>query len=76
VWAWGNNTYGQLGNGTTTSTTTPVQVSGLSGVIAITAGSNFNLALKSDGTVWAWGYNQYGQLANNTLTNASTPVQV
>jgi len=76
VWAWGFNTYGQLGNNTTTSSSTPVQVKNLTGVIAIAAGSSHSLALKSDGTVWAWGFNIYGQLGDNSTTNRSVPVQV
>ena len=79
VWAWGWNGYGQLGDGSTTSSITPVQVSdqtGLTGVIAISAGGYHSMALKSDGTVWAWGYNYYGQLGNGGTTNSSTPVQV
>ncbi len=55
---------------------TPVQVSDLSGVIAIAAGEYHSLALKSNGTVWAWGRNNYGQLGNGTTTNKNTPVQV
>src|SRR5688500_11976105 len=57
VWSWGDNWYGQLGDNSTTQRSTPVQVSGLSGVIEVAAGGNFSLALKSDGTVWAWGSN-------------------
>ena len=55
VWAWGKNDYGQLGDGTTTQRSTPVQVSSLSGVIAVADGDYHSLAVKSDGTVWAWG---------------------
>lgn len=77
VWAWGNNTYGELGNGTTTNSSTPVQVSGLTGATTVAAGYYHSLAVKSDGTVWAWGYNNFGQLGNGTfLTNSSTPGQV
>ena len=76
VWAWGNNSTGQLGDGSTTDRWTPVQVSGLSGVIALAAGSEHSLALKSDGTVWAWGDNSNGQLGDGSTRNRFTPVQV
>jgi len=82
AWAWGYNGYGQLGDGTTTQRTTPVQVKGpggsgyLTGVTAIAAGYYHSLAVKSDGTAWAWGYNTYGQLGDGTTTSRSTPVQV
>ena len=57
VWTWGRNEYGQLGDGTTTDRNAPVQVSGLSEVIAIEGGYGHTIALKSDGTIWAWGWN-------------------
>ena len=76
VWAWGNNSHGQLGNGTTTDSSTPVQVSGLSEGTAIAAGSGHTVVLKNDGTVWAWGNNSHGQLGNGSTTNSSIPVQV
>ena len=76
VWASGNNGYGQLGDGTTTTRSTPVQVSGLTNITAIAAGWYHSLALRSDGTVWAWGWNGAGQLGDGTTTDRSTPVQV
>ncbi|MFZ4858969.1 MAG: C13 family peptidase [Desulfuromonadaceae bacterium] len=80
VWSWGGNSTGQLGDGTVSidygGKSSPVQVSGLTGVIAVAAGSAHTVALKSDGTVWTWGYNGYGQLGNGTTVNSSTPVQV
>ncbi|MGH2331147.1 RCC1 domain-containing protein [Thermoanaerobacter mathranii] len=76
IWAWGLNNYGQLGDGTTTNGYTPVQVKGLSDVVAVSAGQYHSLALKSDGTVWAWGYNGDGELGDGTTTNRYTPVQV
>lgn len=76
VWAWGENRWGQLSDGTTTDRNAPVQVKNLSSVIAISAGYYHNLALKSDGTVWAWGDNESGELGNGTTVNSYIPVQV
>lgn len=76
VWAWGDNQYGQLGDGTTVGRNTPAQVSELSNVIAIAGGADHSLALKSDGTVWAWGRNLYGQLGDGTYIDKHVPTQV
>jgi len=76
VWAWGRNGYGQLGNGTLTDSSIPVQVNGLNDVIAISAGDSHTVALRNDGTVWDWGRNNYFQLGDGTSTNRNTPVQV
>ncbi len=76
VSAWGDNTNGQLGDGSTNSHLTPVQVKNLTGVAKIEAGSGHVLALLEDGTVWAWGRNAFGQLGDGTTTNQSVPVQV
>src|SRR3989339_219838 len=76
-WAWGINNTGQLGNGTTVNSSIPVQVTGLStAAIAVSAGYDHVLSLKSDNTVWAWGNNSKGQLGNGTTTDSSVPVQV
>ncbi|MFD0885533.1 RCC1 domain-containing protein, partial [Streptosporangium algeriense] len=76
VWAWGDNSQGQLGNGTTTAKHVPSQVPGLTDVSSVSAGAGYSLALKTDGTVWAWGDNSQGQLGNGTLTDSTVPVQV
>ena len=76
VWAWGDNTFGQLGDGAPPARSTPVQVSGLTGAIAISAGNIHTVALKGDGSVWAWGNNGNGQFGDGTTTNRSTPVLV
>ena len=75
VWTFGWNIYGQLGDGTTTDKSTPVQVKDLTGVTAIAA-KDHTVALKSNGTVWTFGSNDYGQLGDGTMTDKSTPVQV
>ena len=76
VRAWGANRVGELGNGTTTNSSTPVQVSGLNGVTAVAGGSESGYALRADGTVWAWGSNISGGLGNGTFNDSSIPVQV
>jgi hypothetical protein len=76
VWAWGNNSIGQLGDGTTNRRLTPVQVTGLTNIRAIAAGEFHSLALKQDGTVWAWGYNYYGQLGDGTTTDRRNAFQI
>ena len=79
--AWGNNTWGQLGNNSTTYSKVPVLVvktGVLAGktVTAIASGAQHCLALCSDGTLVAWGYNNNGQLGNNTTNSSSVPVLV
>ena len=77
IWAWGDNQYGQLGDGTIIDKPiTPVQITGLTNVISIAGGQRHSMALRSDGTVWTWGWNGLGQLGNNTLIDELTPIQV
>lgn len=73
---WGDNSSGQLGTGTTTDSSTPAAVSGISTAIAIAAGSFHTCGLLADGTVKCWGANFRGQLGTGTLTDSSTPVTV
>ncbi|HYT39579.1 MAG TPA: cell wall anchor protein [Acidimicrobiia bacterium] len=78
VFACGNNVFGELGNGTTTNSSTPVAVTlpGGATATAIAANEFHSLALSSGGTVYAWGHNAFGQLGNGTTTDSSTPVAV
>jgi hypothetical protein len=71
VWGWGYNGWGQLGNGTSTSSSVPVRSGTIYNVVAIAAGQQHAVALKADGTVWDWGYNGSGQLGNGTTGNYS-----
>src|SRR5437773_1144240 len=73
---WGLNSQGQLGNGTTTSSSIPVLVSGVTNAVGIAAGGSHSCALLADGTAKCWDYNHYGQLGNGTQTGSSTPVVV
>jgi alpha-tubulin suppressor-like RCC1 family protein len=76
LWEWGDNSHGQLGDGTTTRRTAPVQA-GITGQVSqIAAGLYHTMALRADGTLWDWGYNAEGQLGNGTTTQSATPVQV
>ncbi len=76
AWAWGLNSDGQLGDNTTTQRKTPIQVSGLSSVVAVAAGAKHSLALTSAGVLYAWGDNYYGQIGNGNNTDQKLPVQV
>jgi alpha-tubulin suppressor-like RCC1 family protein len=64
VEAWGENLFGELGDGTKANSAEPEAVSGLTGVTAVSAGSEFSLALMEDGTVLAWGRSDRGELGN------------
>jgi alpha-tubulin suppressor-like RCC1 family protein len=84
VECWGSNGVGQLGDGTTTDSPTPVTVVGLNGAktltgaVQVVAGNGFNCALLSNGTVACWGGNFAGQLGSSpsTLSSSSSPVAV
>jgi alpha-tubulin suppressor-like RCC1 family protein len=81
VWAWGQNNRGQLGypppawdERGDTSIGSPVQVPYLSGIVAIAAGDQHNLALDATGTAWAWADNRWGQLGNGHPNPTMRPI--
>ena len=78
LWSMGYNAFGQLGNGESGGNWayTPVAVMGGTNVLAMAAGYNHSLFLKSDGTLWAMGDNTFGELGDGTETQRNTPVSV
>jgi len=76
LWAWGGNNFGQLGDGTLDSKSTPVQIGTDTNWTNLSNGLFYSLALKIDGTLWAWGDNSAGTLGDGTNVQRTAPVQV
>ena len=76
LWAWGRNSQGQLGDGSTVDKHEPTQITTETDWRSITAGSIHSAAIKLDGTLWAWGYNSYGTLGDGTSTNRNNPTPI
>jgi alpha-tubulin suppressor-like RCC1 family protein len=76
-YCWGDNTYGEIGDATTTFRPTPATVSGLRNVVGLASGPTQNsFALRGDGTLWAWGHNEVDELGDGSATDRHVPVQV
>ena len=76
LWAWGQNTYGKLGNNNETTYSSPIQIPGTTWGPNVASGTNNGMATKTDGTLWSWGINQHGELGINNRTYYSSPVQI
>ncbi len=74
VWTWGDNSSGQLGNGTTSRSNSLVAVAGLQDIVSVAAGEGVCFALRQDGNVYAWGANDTGQLGDGSATMQTSPV--
>ena len=76
LWAWGNGAGGALGDGTTVSKSSPIQIGALTDWAIVSAGDSSTMAIKTDGTLWTWGLNNIGQLGDGTVVSKSSPIQI
>ena len=76
LWSWGQNYYGELGDGTNTNRNTPEQIGTATNWASISDGGYHATAIQKDGSLWAWGANFDGQLGIGSTTNENAPVQV
>ena len=81
IHAWGQNVFGQLGNGTLTNSSVPIAISSFGSIngktmTSIACGQSHTIAIDSVGHVHTWGWNVQGQLGNNTLTNSTLPIDI
>src|SRR5690242_2715962 len=76
VKASGDNYFGEVGNGTTTTAYSPVAVTGLAGIVSVVGGPEHSMFVKNNGTVYACGANAAGTYGNGNTTESHTPVLV
>ena len=76
ITCWGYNEDGQLGDGTTSDSSVPVEVLNITDATQITTGSAHSCALRQTGTITCWGWNEDGQLGDGTTSDSSVPVEV
>ncbi|WP_292009135.1 hypothetical protein [Chryseobacterium sp.] len=75
LWGWGDNYYGQLGDGTINNVNVPLQI-GSEKWTDVASGARHTIAIREDGTLWAWGDNSFGQLGDGSTTSSLQPVQI
>jgi alpha-tubulin suppressor-like RCC1 family protein len=77
AWAWGYNSAGRLGDGTTVAKSSPVSViGGFTNWCQVSGGDGHSAGVRTNGTVWMWGANNFGQLGTGNTTSTSSPVSV
>lgn len=74
VWTWGENRYGEIGDGTTEPRGEPVKI--MDDVQSISGGANHFAAVKVDGSLWTWGWNRLGELGDGTQEDRTIPVKI
>src|SRR2546428_9601962 len=76
AYCWGYNLVGELGDGTTTYSTSPVAVSGGRTFAAVSAGGYHSCGITPPGAAYCWGYNPDGELGDGTTPSPTSPVRV
>lgn len=76
AYCWGNNAFGQLGNGVLTNSSVPVRVSDTHLFSSLSAGASFTCGITTNGNAYCWGNNSEGQLGDGTTINSNVPVAV
>jgi len=76
LWAWGENSLGQLGDGTSTDKITPVQISTDNTWMSVSVSDRHSMAIKANGTLWAWGNDNYQALGNGANNDSYFPIQI
>ncbi len=76
LWAWGSNSQGEIGDGTTNHSNVPKLINSSTNWVSISAGHAHNSALKSDGTIWVWGYDVFNALGLGGVTQVNNPTRI
>ncbi len=76
LWAWGDNEYGQLGDGTTTNKTSPTKIETGITFVQLSAGYAHSAGIDNEGKLWTWGYNSWGSLGDGTTTQKAKPTKI
>jgi hypothetical protein len=76
LWAWGQNNFGQLGNGTQINLSVPTQITTDADWKVVASSYNTTIALKTDNSLYSWGSNQFGTLGNGTFVNSLIPLLI
>ena len=78
LWAWGSNSFGKLGIGTAGGlpVNAPRRIGSDTDWVAVSAGDNHSVALKSDGSLWAWGFNFQGALGDSSRVDKYVPTRI